>query len=358
MTSLDDISRIRKLDKSNVLGSIRQLYLQCQQTFEELQKVTVPASYKNIDKIVINGMGGSRLGARVAERLFSDELRVPLIPLGSYTLPGFVNDKTLLILSSYSGNTEEIVTSYNEAVRKKAKIMILSQNGKLAEIARKNKLPGYFGFEAKHNPCGQPRMSLGYQVLGIILLLSKCGLLQISQKDIKNLTAHLNKVKARYYPKISSKENLAKKLARNIHEKIPVLAGAEFLMGSLHVFRNQINENAKNLALYFEIPELNHHLLEGLRFPKTNPKSLFFIFFKTDLYYSRNQKRIEITKKVLDGYKIKHLDIRLNGKNKLEQAFEVIQFGSFVSFYLSILNNLDPTPIPWVDYFKKELSKL
>ena len=143
-----------------------------------------------------------------------------------------------------------------------------------------------------------------------------------------------------------------------LKERIPVLAAAEHLMGALHVWRNQTNENAKQIAIYYEIPELNHHLLEGMMYPKTNRQNLFFVFVRSNLYHSRNQRRIEITKKVLDGYKIKHSEVRLRGTTKLEQVFELIQFGAYVGFYLSMLNNLDPSPIPWVDYFKKELKKL
>lgn len=357
MGILDNIRQIKSLDRSNLLGSVQQLWLQCQQTKEELEEIKVPSDYKEVDCILTNGMGGSRLGSRVASALFADQLEIPFLFMGNYNLPKFVDKKTLLLLSSYSGNTEEVVNSADQGLKKQAKILVFAQNGKLAKLAKEKNLPGYYGFVPKHNPCNQPRMSLGYQVLGIILLLSKCGLLSINQKEIDNLLEFLQKVKARYDIDVSLKENLAKKVSKRIHEKIPVLVAAEFLMGSLHVWKNQTNENSKNFSVLFEIPELNHHLLEGMGFPQTNPKNLIFIFVKSDLYHPRNQRRIEVTKRVLDGYKIKHVDIRLNGKTKLIQAFELIQFGSFVSFYLSMLNTLDPSPIPWVDYFKEQLKK-
>ena len=355
MNILDDLKKIKKLDKSNLLESVQQLGLQLKQTREELTDLKIPKSYADVQNIVVNGMGGSCLGARVVQRLFEDKLKIPVYPIGSYHLPDFVNDKTLLIISSYSGNTEEPLNTVREAFKRKAKILVLSQNGKLTKIAREKNLLGYYGFIPKHNPCNQPRMSLGYQMLGTILLLSHCGLLKVSSKEINDLIVFLKKIMTRCDMNVSIKKNLAKKLAQKIHGKIPVLVGAEFLMGAVRVWRNQTHENAKQFALHFEIPELNHHLLEGMGFPKTNPKNLFFIFIKSGLYHPRNQKRIEITKKVLDGYKIKHLDIELSGKTKLMQVFELIQFGSFVTFYLSILNNLDPSPIPWVDYFKKKL---
>jgi glucose/mannose-6-phosphate isomerase len=357
MDILDNLKGIKKLDKSNLLGSVQQLWLQLKQTKEELKKTKVPRAYGKVNNIVINGMGGSRLGARVTQRLFEDTLKIPVYPIGSYHLPAFVNDKTLLIISSYSGNTEEPLSTVEEGLKREAKMMVLAQNGRLAKIAQGKKLPGYYGFIPKYNPCNQTRMGLGYQILGIILLLSKCGLIQISPEEIDDLIVFVERVKSRYDLTISSQENLAKKLAKKIKEKIPVFVAAEFLMGGLHVWKNQTNENAKQMAIYFEIPELNHHLLEGMSFPKNNPKNFYFVFLKSDLYYPRNQKRIEVTKKVLDKYKIKHLDVRLNGETKLEQTFELIQLGSFVGFYLSILNNLDPSPIPWVDFFKKKLKE-
>ena len=356
MNILDDYSQIKKLDRSNVLGSVRQLGLQLEQTVTELKDVEVPADYKNVDKVVVNGMGGSRLGARVTERLFSDNLKIPLIPIGSYDLPSYVDSKTLLILSSYSGNTEEIVMSHKQALERKAKIMIIAQGGKLAQLAKKHNYPGYYGFVPKYNPCNQPRMSIGYQMLSTVILLSKAGLLKVKSKEIDNLPAWLAQIKEKYDMNVSFKDNKAKQLADKAHNYIPVFSAAEFMMGALHVVRNQINENAKQTAVYFETPELNHHLLEGLAFPRSNPKNLYFVYFESELYHPRNIKRIEITKRLLKKNKISVESLKLTGKTQLEQVFELIQFGGFLGFYMSMLNGIDPAPIPWVDYFKKELK--
>ena len=356
MNILDNYSQIKKLDKSNVLGSVQELGLQLEQTASELKDVKVPADYKNVDKVVVNGMGGSRLGARVAERLFSDDMKIPLIPIGSYDLPSYVDSKTLLILSSYSGNTEEIVMSHKQALERKAKVMIIAQGGKLAKLAKKHNYPGYFGFVPKHNPCNQPRMSIGYQILATILLLSKAGLLKVEPKEIDNLPAWLSQIKDKYDMNVNFKDNKAKQIADKIHNYIPIFSASEFMMGALHVMRNQINENAKQTAIYFETPELNHHLLEGLAFPKSNPKNLFFVYFESDLYHPRNKKRIEITKRLLKKNKIQVESMKLTGKTQLQQVFEFIQIGGFVGFYMSMLNGIDPAPIPWVNYFKKQLA--
>ncbi|MFC1711579.1 SIS domain-containing protein [Patescibacteria group bacterium] len=357
MNILDNLKIFKNLDKSNMAGSVQELYLQLLQTKDELKDLKIPGYYRKINKIVVNGMGGSRLGARVASRLFEDKLRVPIIPIGSYTLPNYVDENTLLILASYSGNTEEILNTVSEGLQKTKKILVFSQNGKLTEIAKKNNLPGYYDFTPKHNPSNQPRMSIGYQILGIILLLSKCGLLTIKNNEIEILSKFIFKIRKENDLDVGFSKNKAKKISFKLNKKMPIFVAAEFLLGAIHVWRNQVHENAKQTALYFPIPELNHHLLEGLMFPKKNPQNLSFVFIKSNFYHNKNTTRINITQKVLSKYKIPFDEINLTGETKLEQVFELIQFGSFVGFYLSMLNKLDPTPIPWVDYFKKELKK-
>lgn len=355
---LDDFSKIKELDKSNLLGSVQEFPLQLAQTNRDLSLLKLPADFSLVEKIVVNGMGGSRLGARVIESLFSDLLKVPLIPIGSYDLPSYVDEKTLLILSSYSGDTEEILSTVESAVARKAKILVLSQDGKLGKIAKERKFLGYFNFPATHNPCSQPRMGLGYQISGLMILLSKAGLINLPAKSINDLQVFIEKVKDEYDVDNMLAKNPAKILAKQLNDKIVILIGSEFLVGSLHVFRNQINENSKQLAFYYEIPELNHHLIEGLSFPNSNQSNLVFLFIKSRLLRKENQNRYLITEKLIKKYKFPILDFQLTGRNKIEQAFELVQFGSFVSFYLAILNNLDPTPIPWVDLFKLELEKL
>lgn len=357
MNILDDLDKIKSLDKSNVLGSVQQLADQLKQTQQDLADLQVPADYSQVNEIIANGMGGSRLGTRVAERLFEDQLNLPITHRGNYELPKFLSPDTLVILSSYSGNTEEVVISIDQVINSGAKILVFSQNGQLTKMAQENNWPGYYGFNPQHNPSDQPRMSIGYQVLGIMLMLAKCGLVKIDAQEMTDLINFIQTVKAKYDVGVNLTVNPAKQLADQLHNQIPVLISSEFLVGAVHVWRNQINENAKQLAIGYEIPELNHHLLEGMKFPSNNPENLHFVFIESQLYHSRNQKRYQVTKKVLDGYKISYSSFQATGKTRLEQAFELIQFGSYTGFYMSMLNNLDPAPIPWVDFFKKELKK-
>ncbi len=145
------LQQIKKLDKLNLLGSIELLGKQCEQAWREIKKIRVPKSYRQVENIVISGMGGSALGAHIVQTFFADQLRVPLEIVRSYSLPNYVGPRTLLILSSYSGNTEETLAAAREGQKRKAKIVGLTSGGAMAKFLRKNKYPAYI-FQPKYNP--------------------------------------------------------------------------------------------------------------------------------------------------------------------------------------------------------------
>ncbi len=355
MHILDNFKQIKTLDKSNVLGTIDLLANQIEHAWQQIDSIVIPKKYHQVDKIVINGMGGSGLGAHIIQSVFYKKLKKPLVSLHNYETPGMVDKKTLFILSSYSGNTEEIVASYNLAKKQGAKILGISTGGRIGNWIKKGTIPGLL-FNPKYNACDQPRMGIGYAVIGLLGLLKKCGLIKISQTEIKQVIKFINFIQQDFNVNNLINDNLAKQLADYLQETIPIVVTADFLAGNAHVFANQLNENAKNFSNYFIISELNHHLLEGLAFPKANTKNLQFIFFESTLYHQRNQERIKITQDVLHKNKINYLSYKLQGQTELIQVFEMLLIGSYVSFYLAMLNKVNPAKIPWVDYFKTQLK--
>ena len=353
MRNLNNEKQIKKLDKKDILGSINSLSQQCAEAWEDSRKVKIPSSYKNIQNIVISGMGGSSLGGDIIQNLFKDELKVPITIVRDYSLPDFVNSKTLLILSSYSGTTEETLAVGLLGKKRKAKILGITTGRSLGNFLKKNKLPGYI-FDPKSNVSGEPRMGLGYSIVGQIGLLSKCGILKVSDKQIKDVVKTIEKFSLEF--DVEKNNNVAKDFAKKLVNKIPLLVGSEFLSGNVHAFANQINENAKCFADYFISPELNHHLMEGLTNPGSNRKNLKFFLVSSDLYYKKNQKRYEVLKDILKGNRISFLEYKPKSKDRFLQSFEVLVLGSYVSFYLAMLYGIDPSAIPWVDLFKKKLK--
>lgn len=355
MNKLDNLKLIKSLDKSNMLGSIEMLDKQIEQTWAEVNKLSIPSSYKKVNKVIINGMGGSAIGGHILRALYYDKLKVPVGIINSYHIPECVDHNTLYVVSSYSGDTEEPLEEINKAIKRKAKIIGITSGGKLEKIFRKKGLP-CFVFNPKYNPCNEPRMGLGYSVFGQIGIFHKCGLINISDKEVGEVRNYIKQVYSRYKANVPANKNIAKQIAEQFYGKIPVLIASEFLSGNVHTFANQINENGKNFSIYHLISELNHHLMEGLRSPKSERKDLFFLFINSNLYHPRNQKRYEVTKEIVRKNKIGFIEFKPTGKTKLLQSFEVLNFGSYVSFYLAILNNVNPSPIPFVDFFKSHIS--
>lgn len=356
MINLDDANQIKKLDQANMLGSIEELYLQCQQTWEEISGINVPSDYSDIKNVIVAGMGGSTLGPHVVQSIYLPELNIPLQILNDYHLPGYVNEQTLVLLSSNSGTTEEVLSVAEEAWESKAKIMGMTSGGQLAGFLKEKHLPAYI-FEQKHNPSRQPRMGTGYMILGMLGLFYRAGLISVNDSEVKTIIARLKERNGVWGMVSPINQNLAKQFAQSCHGRIVVSVSSNFLMGNVHTFSNQLNENAKNFSLYFAVPELNHHLMEGLGFPKSNSENLIFIFFKSDLFDQRIKKRFALTEEVVRKNAIQVLEFIPEGDSKLVQSFETLLFSSYVGFYLAMLNNLNPSLIPWVDYFKRELAR-
>jgi glucose/mannose-6-phosphate isomerase len=351
-----DIQTIKKLDSQNMLGSLESLPRQVEEVLSCAEEIKFPANYKKAKNIVFAGMGGSALGAHIIKSLFKDELPVPVEVINGYELPNYVDKNTFVVISSYSGGTEEAVSAFKDAKLRNALVSVITSGGELGKIAVANNLPSLI-FSTNNNPCKSPRMGLGYSIVGQMILLSKAGFLNLSEDSFLKISRCLKKYVEKFGLTNLSGDNLAKSISESIKDRSVWYICAEHLSGNAHVAANQMNENAKRFAGYFLIPELNHHLMEGMMSPKDNKNNLVFILLESKLYDPRIQKRFEITKDILDKNKIQHISYVLEEKEKASQMCEALVLGSYISFFRAILNGIDPTAIPFVDYFKEKLKK-
>ncbi|HCM82780.1 MAG: Bifunctional phosphoglucose/phosphomannose isomerase [Candidatus Gottesmanbacteria bacterium GW2011_GWA2_44_17] len=356
MNTLDSVDEMKKLDTVSVIGSIEQLGDQCKQAWGDVQSITFPEQYKHVSSLVFSGMGGSALGAYVMKSLFSDTLPIPFEIVNDYHVPIYVNQHTLVVLGSYSGSTEETVSSAREGIAKKACVTGLTIGGALGKLFSDRSIP-FYKINPIHNPSNQPRLGTGYSIFGQIALLTKLGFLNVTDNDLTAVIQILSKGNSWYGIENPEKQNKAKQLAKMLYQKIPIIVTAEFLSNVGRVVRNQIHESAKNFADYHIIPELNHHLMEGLTNPDTNKQLLVFVFFCSLLYSPRISTRFRITKDVVEKQKIKTYEFIPTSLEKISQVFECIQFGAYVNYYMAMLYGLDPSKIPWVDYFKTQVGK-
>lgn len=355
MNILDDLDSINKIDSGKTLLSISFFPNQCEEAWRDISKLSFPDGYKEITRLLFCGMGGSAYGAHIIRSLYRNVLGVSCDLDSDYHLPSYVDDQTLIIAASYSGNTEETISCVTEAIESDRKIIGITSGGKLAEILSEAGKPVY-KFIPSYNPSGQPRIGQGYMQLGQIAILKSLGLIQLEDLEINSLIKKLFMLQKHLIADVQVSHNQAKEYAMNMKNKIIHMIGAEFLEGAVHAIRNPFHETAKHFANYSFIPEANHHLMEGLKFPVKNSQNLLFVMINSSLYSDSIKRRMKLTKDVIEKNDIPILDIHLISDTKLSQVFELIQFGSFLSFYLAILHGVDPAKIPWVDYFKKKLE--
>ena len=357
MIDLDNKQAVLKTQGGGaVLDSINALPNQLKQAWEESQKIDFPESYRNIKNIVVCGMGASRFPAFITQQLLKEKISVPYTISDNYTIPRYVNENTLFILSSYSGTTEEVLYNGKLALERNAKLTGLCSGGDVADFLKKNNCPVYV-FNPKHNPSSQPRIGFGYGVGAHLGILAKLGLINNADIEINNAIQSLPNLLGSFSIDVKQENNPTKLVSKQIYETYPYFIVSEFLTGVGNAVANQINETSKSISSFRVIPELNHHLMEGLKFPSELKKLAIFVFFFSHCYPLRVQKRFHITKDVVEQNNIKTIWIELKGKTKTEQVFELMGFGSYMSMYLAALYNVNPALIPYVDYFKAKLKE-
>lgn len=350
---LTNREQIAGLDHSGVLASIEQLPDQIQDAWNQTANQDNHAYAQGINHVVVSGMGGSTLGAHVIQSIAKAYLKVPFEIVKDYTLPAYVDDKTLVILSSYSGTTEETLSAAKDAQNKGVKIAVIAAGGPLADLAGEHNYPSYI-MQPKYNPSNQPRMAIGYAIAGQIGLLKSFGLINSEHFPVDATISFLRENAIKFAPE--TPHNQAMELAESALNRIIYLISAEHLTGSTHVINNQLNENAKHLTVELQLPELNHHYLEGLPHPESAKDGCIFWFVNSALYSPKLQLRLELTQDVVTKNNFPSKVIQLTAQDPFIQAFELIQLGAYTNFYLSMLHGIDPAPIPWVDYFKGQLK--
>lgn len=327
------------------------------QTWQELNKWQPPLNTTILRNIVTVGMGGSGLGADFINALFYDKLKLPHIIIHDYDLPGFVNENSLIFLISYSGKTQETLgageEAWEEIKKRNTKIISITTGNNLAKFSTSRKIPSWI-FQPKFNFCAEPRMGLGYLILGQVLILRNLGLIEFTEHDFSRVLAVTKDACQKFGIEAETSKNLAKSTAAELFGKIPVIFAAQYLTGNAHIISNQINENAKIASFWLPIPEADHHFLEAVKSPLSK-ESLVFINLLSEFYDDGIKKRFEVANQLAQQFMIKVIDIKLKAEIPLEECFAMLVLSSWISFYLAILQGIDPTSISTVEYLKDRL---
>lgn len=341
---LDDLKYIHQRDISDALGVAEKQPDQLNQTYD-----TVFKAKSDIQNIVVGGMGGSGWPALYLNSW--PKLNVPFEVVSNYDLPEYVNEHTLFIASSYSGNTEEALSTLDQAEQRGAQIAVMSNGGKLVDLAKQHDHPLY-----EIPNASQPRMGTFYFLAAYLQLFESLGIVPSgSHRELAQTSDWLNKQLEVWLPTVSSKQNQAKQLAKEMVGKSVVVYGGPLLAPVALKWKICINENAKHIAWWNQFPEISHNEFIGWSSQPLD-KPYCTIDLRSNLDNPRIQKRFEVTQRMLSGKRPDPEVVEAVGETPLQQLLWTSILGDFTSIYLALLENVDPTPVELVEKFKKALD--
>lgn len=296
----------------------------------------------DFDSILLAGMGGSGHPGDLLNALHLTN--VPLTVHRSYDLPNIFGKKPLTVISSYSGNTEEALSAYQDAKKENKKILANTSGGKLLDWAKQDNAP----VSLIDYPGMQPRHTLFASFTGLARALANSGL-------AKDISSELLKTADMIDSVVTETEASAKALADSLVKKTPVFYASDTLAFGAKNTKIQTNENAKTAAFWNEFPEMNHNEMVGM----TNPQAAFHaIFFASDTDHKQVKLRMQVTKEMYEAWGVPVTEIPALGSNQLEQLSYIVIFGLWTTYHLALNYGVDPIPVKGVEDFKKKLAEL
>lgn len=352
--NLDDLTLYPIIDHDGMINDITSLPQQLSNGWKSgLATAQTFQRQDAIQNVVIAGMGGSAIAGDLVAATIQQEALVPVQVVREYSTPAWVNPKhTLLIASSHSGNTEETLSIVYEAHSKGIPIICITRGGKLQKFCDTNGIPCLI---FKHD--GQPRSAVGISFASMLAILFTQGLISDPSEAIQNAVEAMISQQKIIGVDSPIHQNPAKRLAGQMVGRNLTLFGSGILVPIARRWKGQINELAKTWCLYDTIPEACHNTISGSQFPEDPICTNFAFFLKSASDHPRNKKRIDLLQNILmvQGFVTDSLTIR--GKTDMEILWNALSFGDFTAYYLAIANGVDPSPVPVIEGFKKDLGE-
>jgi glucose/mannose-6-phosphate isomerase len=352
MIDLDNADTYRRFDRQGMLVHLHDFPEQVRRAWQKVLEFELPPRFGGIDRVVVSGMGGSAIGGDILGGLALAESRVPVLVHRDYGLPRFVDGRTLVIFSSYSGNTEETLSAFQVSGDTPAHKLVVTTGGALKELAERDGVPVLLtDYKAP------PRAAFPMSFIPLLGIMQKLGLLGDKSTDVREALRVLEEMSVRLSEKVARGENPAKQLALKLREKLAVVYGAEELAAVARRWKTQLNENAKTMAFFELFPELNHNAVMGYQFPAAVREQVFVVLLDSPRLNPRNRRRYEVTTRLLDNAGIRHETVPATGTSPLARVLSLVLFGDYVSFYLAMLNRTDPTSIEAINTVKDYLGR-
>ncbi len=353
MNDIDDIKLIEKIDFFNMRKLLHEFPHQMETVIQLMTDFELPSAYKKVKNIIVCGLGGSSVGGDLLKNFLRDKIHLPIIVNRSYTLPHWVDENSLLMCVSYSGNTEETLSVYAEGRKRRSKIVVITSGGKLSELVKEDGWP-IFRVPEVGIP---PRTALGYLFLPQLLIIRKLQLADFQDGELSELVNTLKQLTEEIDVSVPKEKNISKKLAEEIYQSVPlVYTTSDFLEGVGIRWKTQLNENSKNPVYAQFFSELDHNEIMGWEGAKNLTKQFSVILLRDKNESERMRRRMNITSSLIKEKPKKILEVYSKGEGLLARMLSLIYIGDYVSFYLGILNNVDPTEINYISDLKKKLS--
>jgi glucose/mannose-6-phosphate isomerase len=307
---------------------------------------------KNAGILLVTGLGGSAIGGDLARAIAGRHLRMPFVVSRDYDLPCQLDASSVVIACSYSGNTEETISAYQQARRSDAAIVCITSGGQLESLGKAD------GYPVLKLPGGlPPRAALGHSLMTLLRALQKMQVIPNMDESIQETTELLRTLRDQYGASSPAKGNRAKTLANSLAGKVVAIYGSCRIMDAVAFrWRTQIEENAKNLALHQSLPEMNHNELVGWVYPEETLRRIGVVLLRDKEDHPQIQRRFDLTAEIIAGKSGGVHEVWSNGNSALARILSTLYLGDFVSLYMAYLNNVDPTPVEVIDYLKKELA--
>jgi len=352
---LNNIKQIKRLDPQGMLDIVYKWPEFIEDALntnikipQQIQIQNQLINYQNkVENILICGMGGSAVSGDYLITYLENKINIPIFVRRNYSIPEFIDEQTLTILISYSGNTEETISCLIEAIQRNTMIVGIASGGKLLEFFSKNNLP-YFKI-----PGGmQPRASFPLLLFPLLRILEEVGIYHLDNDVIKEIMKNIQAIREECKLDIPTSDNPAKTIAKSLYKKIPVIWSPYKCVGNR--IKCQFNENSKIQAFCEEIPEFNHnHIVGWESYTEENPFVIFALRFPSE--HPNVSLRFEISMEMIHN-KVEIIEMSVKGSELLNQLIYATYMGDYVSIYLSILNNVDPNTVQSIDYLKHEME--
>ncbi len=352
MTDLDNPKTYEQLDPSGLRGRLRDLPDQCQAAWHQSQALKLPDDWKHISHVVIGGMGGSAIAGDLAKDLAASQQAVPITVIRDFQLAFPLTSHHLFVACSFSGNTDETLSLLQQVRQSEAKVLAVAGGGQLGRIAEEEGLP-----LLSIQTSGEPRSALGYNLLLLLGVLARLGLVFTTADDVQSAINALREQVARLGEEIPARDNPAKQLAKELAGRLALIYAGGIFTGVARRWKTQINENAKAWAFYESIPELLHNSVEAFHSPVVEGADSLALLLLPAAASAELGRRYQILEELLTRQGIPYRRISGSAGPPLVQLLSMVLLGDYVSYYLALIRSIDPSETPLLELGKQLASQ-